>query len=100
MKDETGGAALVEFVVLKPKIYSFLVDNNEHKKAEDVNKNVVTIVNHNKHEYVFLNKKCIRHSMNKIQTKDHRIGTYNINKIFFALFLMTKYIFKTMVMMD
>ena len=60
MKDETGGAALVEFVVLKPKICSFLVDNNEHKKAEDVNKNVVTIVNHNKHEYVFLNKKMYK----------------------------------------
>ena len=100
MKDENGGVAIEGFVVLKPKIYSFLVDNNEHKKAEDVNKNVVTTVNHNEHEGVFLNEKCIRHSMNRIQTKDHRIGTYKINKIFFALFLMTKYIFKTMVMMD
>ena len=100
MKDEKGGVAIEGFVVLKPKIYSFLVDNNEHKKAEDVNKNVVTTVNHNEHEGVFLNKKCIRHSMNRIQTKDHRIGTYKINKIFFALFLTTKYIFKTMVMMD
>ena len=33
MKDETGGVAIKEFVGLKPKMFSFLVDNNsEHKK--------------------------------------------------------------------
>ena len=30
---------------------------------------------------VLLNKKCLTHLMNKIQNKDHRIGTYEINKI-------------------
>ena len=34
MKDETGSIAIGEFVGLKPKIYSFLVDDNEHKKAK------------------------------------------------------------------
>ena len=33
MKDETGGVAIEEFVGLKPKMYSFLVGNDEHKKA-------------------------------------------------------------------
>ena len=33
MKDETGGVAIGEFIWLKPKMYSFLVDNNEHIKA-------------------------------------------------------------------
>ena len=28
-----------------------------------------------------LNNKCIRHSINRIQSKDHRIGTHEINKI-------------------
>ena len=32
MKGETGGVVVEEFVELKPKIYSFLVDNNGHKK--------------------------------------------------------------------
>ena len=41
MKDETGGVLVEEFVGLKPKMYSFLVDNNEHKKAKGVNKNIV-----------------------------------------------------------
>ena len=40
MKDETRGIATEEFVRLKPKMYSFLVDDNsEHNKAKGVNKN-------------------------------------------------------------
>ena len=38
MKDETAGTAIEEFVRLKPKMYSYLVDDNsEHKKAKGVN---------------------------------------------------------------
>ena len=66
MKDETGGAAIKEFVGLKPKMYSFFVDDSsEHKKAKDVNKNVETI-SHSEYKDVLLNKKCLRHSMNRI----------------------------------
>ena len=47
-------------------MYSFLTDDNhEHIQAKDV----------------LLNNKCIRHSMNRTQSKDHRIWTYQINKI-------------------
>ena len=41
MKDETGGVAIEEFVGLNTKMCSFLLDNNDHKKAKGVNKNVV-----------------------------------------------------------
>ena len=34
-----------------------------------------------KYKDVLLNKKCLRHSMNRIQSKDYKIGTYEINKI-------------------
>ena len=37
----------------------------------------------------------MRHSMNGVQSKYHRIGTYELNKIH-CLILMTKYISKTM----
>ena len=37
MKDETG-VAIEEFVGLRPTLYSFLVDNNEHKKAKGMKK--------------------------------------------------------------
>ena len=32
MKDETAGVAIKEFVELKPKMYSFLVDDNSEYK--------------------------------------------------------------------
>ena len=32
MKKESAGVAIIEFVGLKPKMYSFLVDNSEQKK--------------------------------------------------------------------
>ena len=94
MKDETTGIAIKESVTLKPKMYSFFVDNSEHKKAKDVNRNVVATISHNEYKDVFLNNKCIKHLMNN---KRHRIGTYKINS---CLVLMTKYISKKMDMMD
>ena len=47
MNDESRGVAIEEFVGLKPKMYSFLVDKSEYKKAKDVNKNVVATISHN-----------------------------------------------------
>ena len=78
MKDETWGVAIEEFVALNPKTCSFLVDNSEHKKVKGVNRNVnvVATISHNEYKDALLNNKCVRHSMNRIQSKDHRIGTY------------------------
>ena len=48
MKDETAGAAIEEFVGLKSKMYSYLVDDNcDHKNAKGLNKNVVGTISHN-----------------------------------------------------
>ena len=49
---------------------NFVDDNREHKKANDVNQKSIS---HNENKFVLLNKKCLRHSMNRIQSKDHRI---------------------------
>ena len=63
-------------------MYSNLADDNsEHKKAKSVNENVVATVSHNEYKDFLLNKKYLRHSMNSIQSKDHGIGTYEIDKI-------------------
>ena len=80
MKDETAGVVIEEFVTLKPKMYSYL-HNSKHKKAKGMNRNVVATISHSKSKDVLLNKKCLRHSMNRIQSKDHKIGTHEINKI-------------------
>ena len=85
-KDKTAGVAIEEFVELKPKMYSFLVDNNEHKKAKSGNKNVLVTISYNEYKDVLLINKCIRHSMDRIQSKDYRIGTYEINEISLSCF--------------
>ena len=86
MKDQTGGDAIEEFVGLKLKMFSFLVENSEYKKAKGVNRNLAVTINHNEYRYVLLNNKFTRQSINRIQSKDHRIGTYEINKISLSCF--------------
>ena len=46
-----------------------------------VNRNVVATISYKEYKAVLLNSKCLRNAMNRIQSKDHRIGTYEINKI-------------------
>ena len=89
------------------KIYSFLGDSNsKHKKAKGVNRNIVETPSRNEYKDVLLNNKCLRHSLNRIQSKDHRIGTtkFEINEMrsakFHCLVLIRQYIFKTMDMMN
>ena len=69
IKDETEDAAIEEFVGLKATMYSFFVDKNELIKAKGVNKNAVGTISHNEYKDALLNNKCLRHSMNRIQSK-------------------------------
>ena len=76
-----------EFVGLKPNMYSYLVDDNsKHKKAKGVNRHVAATISHNEYKDILLNKKCLRYSMKSIQSKDHRIGTYEISKTSLSCF--------------
>ena len=64
-------------------MYSILVDDSsEHKKAKGVNKNVFATINHDEFKDILLNNKFLRHSMNRIQSKNHKIVTYKTNKIY------------------
>ena len=47
-------------------------------------KNIVATINHSKYKDVLLNNKYLRHSMYRFQKKNHKIGTYGINKISFS----------------
>ena len=72
---------------LKLKVFPFLVDDSsEHKKAMGVNKNVVATISHSEYKDVLLNNKSLRHLMNKIQSKNHKIGTCKINIISLSCF--------------
>ena len=52
MKNEIGHVAIVEFVGLKPKMKSFLVENDEYEKTKNLHKNVVATMNHNQYRHV------------------------------------------------
>ena len=72
---KAGCIAIEDLVGLKTKMDSFLVEDSEHIKVNGVNENVVAKTCHGKCKDVLLNKKCFRHSMNKMQSKNYKIGT-------------------------
>ena len=75
-EDDAAVVAIKEFFGLKPKMYTFLADDiSEHYKA---------IIS--QHTDVLLNQKCFRHSMNRIKSKNQRIGTDKVNKISLSCF--------------
>ena len=63
-------------------MYPFLLDDtSEHKKAKCVNENIVATIINSEYKDVLFNKKCLSHSIDRAQTKDYRIGAYEIKKI-------------------
>ena len=51
------------------------------KKAKNINKDVVATIRHPEYKSVLLNNKCLRYLMNRIESKDHKIKTFEINII-------------------
>ena len=75
-KDEMDGVAIEEFTVLKSKIFRSLVDDSsEHEKVKGWNKNVNARISHSEYKNALLSNKCVRHWINRIQSKKHIIGT-------------------------
>ena len=93
MKDEAKGKIITEFVGSKAKIHSLVIVNNEEiKKTKGVNKNIVKIIRHKGYVDVLFNKNLIRHKMKRIQSKLHKIGTYDVRKISLSCFECKRYI--------
>ena len=64
-------------------MYSLIsVDDEEVTKAKEVNKTN----RHKEFVHVLFNKKVIRHKMKRIQSKLHRLGTYDVCKISLSCF--------------
>ena len=67
-----------KFVGLKSKMHSIKkIDGKEYNAA----KGVSIAIEFNKFKDVLFNKKIIRHKMKRIQSKKHKLGTYEIDKI-------------------
>ena len=78
MKDEFGGFIIDEFVGLKSKMYSIRkIDGKESNTAKRVN----NATEFNEFKDFLFSKNIIRHKMRRIQAKNHKVGTYEIDKI-------------------
>ena len=64
-----------------------------------MNKNILATISHNEYKDVLLNKDCIRHSINRIQSKTKE-QEHIKSTTFYCINLMTKYMIKTMDIMD
>ena len=79
MRDDFGGVIVDEFVGLKSKMYSMRkIDGKEYNTA----KGVSVTTEFKKFKDVLFNEKIIRQKMKKIQSKEHKLRTYEIDKIF------------------
>ena len=66
-----------KFVGLKSKMYSILSEDDKESNTE---KEVNTATEFSEFRDTLFNKKITRHKMKRIQSKKHKLGTYEINK--------------------
>ena len=83
MKDELGGDIITEFVALRPKAYSYIInDFIEMKKAKGTEKCVLKkmLRFENYKKCLFSNGKVLK-SQQRFKSENHEVYTENINKI-------------------
>ena len=83
MKDEYGGTAIYEFIGPKPKMYS-IRDINNYEKS--VYKGHNSNIGHDEFKDTLINKKVIEHIIKGIKPFNHRMYTYESNKISLSVF--------------
>ena len=83
MKDKLGGKIITEFVTLRPKTYSYLInDCKEDKKAKGTKKCVVKrMIKFNGYKNCLLKDEVILKLQQRFISKKHNVYTENINKI-------------------
>ena len=83
MKDELGGKIMTEFVALRPKTYSFLMDaGGSRKKAKRTKKCVIKRrLKFNDYKACLLNNEIVLKSKQRFKSERHDVYTEEINKI-------------------
>ena len=83
MKDVLGGKIIMEFVTLRPKTYSYLInDCKEYKKAKGTKKCVIKrMIKFNDYKNCLLKDEVILKLQQRFISKKHDVYTENINKI-------------------
>ena len=91
-KNEYGGESILKFLGLKSTMYSILDESNNEK---------ITSKGHNgfiefqEFYNTLFKKKILRHTMRRIGSKNHKLGTYETNKDLYRV-LMINDIFSKM----
>ena len=83
MKDELGGKIMTKFVALRPKAYSYLMDDDSEAKMAKGTKKCVTekILKFNDYKNCLMNNKSILKSQKRFKSDAHNLFTEEINKI-------------------
>ena len=77
MKDEYSGKSILKFVGLKSKMYSILDESNNKKITSKGHDGFIEFQEF--YDTPF-DKKILRHTMRRIGSKNHNLGTYETNK--------------------
>ena len=82
-KDEAVGVPVCEFVGLRSKMYSYIKDNQKGEKtAKGIKKNIIkNNLKHINYKETLFDKKQMHHKMKTIRSKNHQLGSYEINKV-------------------
>ena len=91
MKDEYGGKSILKIVVLKSEMYSILDESNNEKITSKGHNGFIEF-----QEFygTLFKKKILRHTMRRIGSKNHNLGTYETNKRSLSCFDDKLYILK------
>ena len=83
MKDDLGGKIMTEFAALRPKTYSYLMDDCKNdKKAKGTKKCVIKkILKFNDYEDCLLNNEIILKSQQRFKREAHSVYAEQVNKI-------------------
>ena len=83
MKDEAGGKTIKEFVGLRAKLYSFVMDDGEEtKKCKGVKKQVVeSSIRHEDYKTCLLTGKEQLRKQNILRSYNHEVYTEEVNKV-------------------
>ena len=93
-KDEAAGVPICEFVGLRSKMYSYIKDDQKGgKTAKGIKKNVIkNDIKHENYKQTLLENKQMYHKMKTIRSNNHKLGSYEINKVSLSCFDDKRYI--------
>ena len=93
-KDETAWIPISEFIGLRSKMYSYIKENQLcGKTCKGINKYVIkNNIKHQDYKEVLFNNKQMNHTMKTIRSVNHKLGSYELNKVSLSCFDDKRYI--------